>query len=89
MTAVASSIFQLIQFLHQGQLVTIDQLDFYTPDLHSQHTNIVPFVEGSKISYESVGVGLLKDSSFMGTFPLSTLNSPPKVSTSNTISTLS
>lgn len=38
----------------------------------SQHTNNVPFVEVSKISYESVGVGLIKDSSLMGAFTLST-----------------
>ena len=89
MTTVSSSIFRLIQFPHHGKIVTINQLDFCTPNLCGQHTNIVPFVEGSNISYESVGVGLLKYSSLMGTFPLSTLNPPPKVSTVNTISTLS
>ena len=68
MSAVASSIFRLIQFLHHGKIVTIDQLDFCTPDLHGQHTNNVPFVEGLKLSYESVGVGLIKDSSLMGYF---------------------
>ena len=36
MTVVASSIFRLIQFPHQGQIVAIDQLDFCTPDLRSQ-----------------------------------------------------
>ena len=87
MTAVTSSIFRLIQFPHHGQIVTIDHLDFCTPNLRGQHTNNVPFVEGSNISYESVGVGLLKDSSLMGTFPLPTLNPPPKVATVNTIST--
>ena len=44
MTMVASSIFQLIQFPHQAQIVTIDQLDFCTLDLHNQHINNVTFV---------------------------------------------
>jgi hypothetical protein len=88
-SAVASSIFRLIQFPHHGKTVTIVQLDFFTLDLHGKHTNNVPFVECLKISYKSVGVGLLKDSSLMGTLPSSILNPPPKVATVNTISTLS
>jgi hypothetical protein len=50
--------------------------------LHIQHTNNVPFVKGSNISYESVGVGLLKYSSFMGAFPLSS----PTTATINMLS---
>ena len=38
--------------------------------MHGQHTNNVPFVEGSNISYEIVGVGLIKDSFLVGDFPL-------------------
>jgi hypothetical protein len=48
--------------------VTFDQLDYYTPDAHTQMTNNIPFLGVSKITYESVGVCLLKDSSLMGTF---------------------
>jgi hypothetical protein len=32
-------------------------------------TNNIPFLGDHKITYESIGVGLLKDSSLMGTFP--------------------
>jgi hypothetical protein len=49
--------------------VTIDQLDYCTPDARTQTTNNIPFLGDSKITYESVGVGLLKYSSLMGTFP--------------------
>ena len=89
MTVVVSSIFHIIQFPHQGKIVTIGQLGYCTPNLRTQTTKNVPFVDDSKLSYESVGVELLKDSSLMGTFPFSTLNSPPKVSIVNSISTLS
>jgi hypothetical protein len=69
MTFVASSVFLCVQFfLHQGKIVTIDQLDYYTPDARTQNTNNIPFLGDSKITYESVGVGILKDFSLMGTF---------------------
>jgi hypothetical protein len=38
--------------------------DAFTPT-----TNNIPFLGYHKITYESIGVGLLKDSSLMGTFP--------------------
>jgi hypothetical protein len=69
MTAVASSVFQCVQFPCQGKIVTIDQLYYYTPDARTQTTNNIPFLGDSNITYESVRVGLLKYSSLMGTFP--------------------
>ena len=39
--------------------------------MRSHHTNNVLLVEGSNISYKGVGVGLIRDSSLMGYFPLS------------------
>jgi hypothetical protein len=69
MTVVASSVFRCVKFPHQGKIVTIDQLDYCTPDAHNQTTNNIPFLGDSTITYESVGVGLLKYSSLMGTFP--------------------
>jgi hypothetical protein len=47
----------------------MDQLDYCTPNSHNKKTNNIPFLGDSKITYESVGVGLLNDSSLMGTFP--------------------
>jgi hypothetical protein len=44
-------------------------LDFCTTDARAPTTNNIPFLGDHKITYESVGVGLLKYSSLMGTFP--------------------
>jgi hypothetical protein len=68
MTVVASLMFQCVQFPYQGKIVTIDQLDYCTPDVLTPATSNIPFLGDSKITYESVGVGILKYSSFMGTF---------------------
>ena len=68
MTVVASSVFQCVQFPHQGKIATVNQLDFCMTDARAPATNNIPFLGYHKITYESVGVGLLKDSSLMGTF---------------------
>jgi hypothetical protein len=69
MNVIASSVFRCVQFPHQGKIVTIDQLDFCTPDARIPATNNIPFLGDHTVTYESIGVGLLKDSSLMGTFP--------------------
>jgi hypothetical protein len=69
MTAIASSIFRCVQFPHQGKIATVDQFDFCTTNARAPATNNIPFLGDHKITYESIGVGLLKDSSLMGTFP--------------------
>jgi hypothetical protein len=43
MTVVASSVFRCVQFPHQGKIVTIDQLDYCTPDTRTPDTNNIPF----------------------------------------------
>jgi hypothetical protein len=68
-TIITSSVFHLLQFPHQGKIVTVDQLDYCTPYLYDYAMNNDSFLCPS-IGYESVGVGLLKDSSLMGIFPL-------------------
>jgi hypothetical protein len=70
MTVVASSVFRTLQFPHQGKIVTIDQLNYCIPDSTTHSVDNVLLVGDSQLSYESVGVGLLKDSTLMGTFPL-------------------
>jgi hypothetical protein len=67
MTVITSSMFHILRFPHQGKIIIVDQLDYITPDLHNVAVNNVPFLGQS--SLESVGVGLLKDSSLMGVFP--------------------
>jgi hypothetical protein len=44
-------------------------LDFCTTDARAPAINNIPFFGDHKITYESVGVGLLKYSILMGTFP--------------------
>jgi hypothetical protein len=44
MIVVASSIFHILQFPRQGKIVIVDQLDYYTPDIHSSPTNNIPFL---------------------------------------------
>jgi hypothetical protein len=68
-------VFRILQFPHQEKIVTVDQLDYCTPDLHNSATNNVPFL-GSSLGYESVGVGLLKDSSLVGIFPVPPPDTP-------------
>ena len=68
---VTSSFVCILQFHHQGKIVIVDQIDYCTPDIHNSTMNNVPFL-GSVLGYESVGLGLLKDSSLMGIF-----NFPP------------
>ena len=68
MTVVASMVFRTLQFPHLGKIVTIDQLDFYTPDVTKPIENNIPMLGQSPPPYQSIGVGMLKDSSLMGFF---------------------
>jgi hypothetical protein len=86
MTVVASSIFRCVKFPHQGKISTVDQLDFYTPNVRTPTTNNIPFLGDHKITYESVGVGLLKYSSLMGTFPTPLPPTAHHIATVNMIS---
>jgi hypothetical protein len=67
MRVVVSNLFRVIRFPHQGKVVTVDQLAFFNADTR---TGNVLFIANTPPGYENVGVGLLKDSSLMGTFPI-------------------
>jgi hypothetical protein len=69
MNSIASSVFRCVQFPHQGKIVIVDQLDFCTTDARTSATNNIPFLVDHKIMYQSIGVGLLKYSILMVTFP--------------------
>jgi hypothetical protein len=85
MRTVVSTLFCVICFLHQGKVVTVDQLAFFNSD---SHTSNVPFISKTPPSYENVDVGLLKDSTLMGTFPIPPPDIPPPfVALINMIST--
>ena len=64
MEVVPSSYFRCIKFLHEGKLVTIDQLSFYNAP--SESGTVVPLVDKSTMSCENMGVGLYP--SLMGSF---------------------
>jgi hypothetical protein len=88
MTFITSSVFRCVQFPHQGKIVTIDQLDFCTPDARAPVTKNIPFLGDQKVMYEIFGVGLLKDSSLMGTFPTPPPPTTHHIATINMISTM-
>jgi hypothetical protein len=73
MKVVASSVFQLVKFPHQGKIITVDQLDFCTPDVRINPNVNVPFIGESSLGCESIRVGLYP--SLMGNFPLP----PPEI----------
>ena len=77
MMEVVSSVFQVVRFPHQENIITINQLDYRTPETNI-HSN-VPFVKNSKVVIQDVGVGMFKDSSLMGPFTI-----PPAVYTPKT-----
>jgi hypothetical protein len=73
MHAVVSTLFRVVHFPHQGKVVTVDQLAFFNFDTR---TGSVSFIAKTPPSYENVSVGLLKDFSLMGTFPIPPLYIP-------------
>ena len=64
MKVVPSSYFGCIKFLHEGKLVTIEQLSFCNAPNESGTT--IPLVDKSSPAYEDIGVGLYP--SLMGSF---------------------
>jgi hypothetical protein len=85
MHVVVLTLFRVVHFPHQGKVVTIDQLAFFNSD---NCTGNVPFITKTPLSYANVNVGLLKDSSLMGTFPIPPPNVPrSSIASINMIST--
>ena len=69
MIVVTSTVFWTLQFPHLGKIVTIDQLDFYSPDVTTPTTNNIPMLGHSPPPYQSIGIGMLKEYTLMGVFP--------------------
>ena len=84
MQVVALTIFWIIQFPFQGRIVTIEQLDFITPNAISNDAKSVPLLTTPQ--YQNIGVGILKDSPLMGVFPFS---NPPLASHTESINMIS
>ena len=72
MTVVMSSVFRVIKFPHNGKIVTIDQLAYFASNPASLES--IQHVGKTTIPYRDVGVGLVKDSGLLGTFPLPPLH---------------
>ena len=68
MRAVASTVYRLVRFPHQGKIVSIDQLDYCSPNVRFDATANVPLVN-SHAAPELIGAGLFKDPCLMGVFP--------------------
>jgi hypothetical protein len=86
MHVIVSMLFHVVCFPHQGKVFNIDQLTFFNSNTH---TGNIPFIVKTPPGYENVGVGLLKDSSLMGTFPIPLPNVPhPSITSIKMISTL-
>jgi hypothetical protein len=76
----------VVRFPHQGKVITFDQLAFFNSDTR---TGNVLFISKTPTGYENVSVGLLKDSSLMGTFPIPPPDVPrSSIASINMISTL-
>lgn len=67
MHVVASSLFHVIRFLHQGKVVTFNQLSFISSS--SLDGNVL-YVKHTGAPYEIVRARLFKDPALMGNFPL-------------------
>ena len=69
MRAIASTIYRLVCFPHQGKIIYVNQLDYCTPKLRFNSIANVPLVSNSYQDLKLVGVGLFKDPYLMGVFP--------------------
>jgi len=78
MFCVVSSLFRVLHFPHEGKIVKVDQLSFFSSGTLNDN---VPYVGNTKIPYESVGVSIFKGSSLVGNFTLP----PPNVTSINMI----
>jgi hypothetical protein len=85
MHVVVSTLFHVLCFLHQEKVITIDQMAFFNS---GSCTSNVPFISKTPPDYENVNVGLLKDSTLMGMFPIPPPDTPPFVTSINMISTI-
>lgn len=75
MTFIVSTVFRVICFPHEGNTVTIEQLDYFKHDLNISSDSTIPIITNSEGSQLNLGVGMYP--SLMGSF-----NIPPPSQTS-------
>lgn len=64
---LVSYLFWVLRLPHEGKIVTVDQMYFFSSRTLSGN---VPYVGKTEVPYESMGASLFKDSYLMGTFTL-------------------
>jgi hypothetical protein len=69
MRVVASTVYRLVHFPHLGRIVSINQLDYCSPNVRFDAAAHVPLVHSHAVP-ELIGAGLFKDPCLMGVFPL-------------------
>jgi hypothetical protein len=70
MKVVASSMFRMMMFPHNGKIITIDQVSHYDPNPSSNIDNILPLVNTNPDAYPLIEMGprIFKDPSLLGTY---------------------
>lgn len=68
MRVVTSTVYRLVHFPHQGRIVSIDQLDYYSPNVQFDAIANVPLVNSHAV-IELIGARHFKDPCLMGVFP--------------------
>jgi hypothetical protein len=70
MKAMASFMFRMMMFPHNGKIITIDQVSHYDPNHSSNIDNISPLVHTSSDAYPLMDMGpiILKDTYFWGAY---------------------
>jgi hypothetical protein len=70
MKVVASSVFRMMMFPHNGKIVTIDQITHYEPNHFTNIDNILPLIHTSSDAYSlvDIGTGIFKEPSFLGAY---------------------
>ena len=79
MTAIISTYFRMITFPYKGVVTVINKLFFFASA--SQITRSISFIHITQLELQNIGVGLLKDSTLMGTFAL-----PPPATSAKIVS---
>ena len=69
----------MVSFPHKGTIIVINQLSFFSSA--SQVTESIPYIQLPQLEIQNIGVGLLKDSTLVGTFAL-----PPPMTSAEIVS---
>ena len=68
MDAIASSLFRIIFFPHEGRIVIVDHLDCSPVDPNASTDSTIPNLDNTKSPVDNLGVGMY--SYLMGTFDI-------------------